>query len=296
MKNYLPAFKQLTAFESVARNYSFTRAANELKLTHSAVSQNIKSLEKELETTLFERTTHSVKLTPLGEAYYNEICNALALIRNATKQLIVKESSLTVNMPTSFAAKWFTPRLENFTISNPYIDLRICTLRRNITEKDFKDKQIDISIEYGLSNNWPKCRIEKIMPDNLIAVAAPTIIKNKQHSIKSLFSSLKCIIISSNLRKNDYKIWCDTAGIPEPNISSQIYYTATPQALNAATEGEGIIITHKILVVDAIKRGVLMQISNIEVATEEAYYLIYPEYDINFSAVSAFKQWIHLTL
>jgi len=292
MEKSIPPFKQLVSFESTARLGSFTLAAEELKITHSAISQNIKALEKILGISLITRNTHKVELTPLGEIYLSEIQTALGIISNVSGKLISDKNSLTINMPTSFSVKWLESRIEEFKTLNPDISVRLTALRRTITAKDFDKEKIDISIDYGTESSWPGCRTEKLLCDKLIAVASPKLFKGKIPSEKKLFKKYKSIIISSNIRKNDYKQLCAAAGISEPLPKMHIYYTSSANAINAVISGLGVFVTHKIIVNDSLLNGTLIKVSDLEAETPMAYYLVYPEVNINLKSMNSFRSWI----
>jgi LysR family transcriptional regulator, glycine cleavage system transcriptional activator len=293
MNNVLPPLKSLLAFEAVANQCSFTKAAEMLNLTHSAVSQSIKMLEKHLSHTLFDRNTHSVKLTKAGEIYFNEISKSLNMIRNASRQLLTNEHSLTVNMQTSFAVRWFNSRLEEFINQNSTIDFRVATLcLKKISYSDFDNYKIDLAIDYGNDFDWPNCVVEKLLDDKLILAVSPKILENKKIGIKNILSSNKCIFISQISRKDDYKHWCNAHNLNEPAPTSHIYYTSTTQGLNAAVQGTGVMITHSLYIEDALTNGSLVKIPNSEVKIDKSYYLVHPENSRNTLAVNIFKQWI----
>ncbi|HJO93649.1 MAG TPA: LysR family transcriptional regulator [Victivallales bacterium] len=297
MNDVLPPLKSLLSFEAVANQCSFTKAAKTLNLTHSAVSQSIKILEKYLSHPLFDRSTHSVKLTKAGEMYFNEISKSLNMIRNASRQLLTNEHSLTVNMQTSFAVRWFNSRLEEFMNQNPSIDFRVSTLRLKKTNySDFDNYKIDLAIDYGSNDDWPNCIVEKLLDDSLILAASPKIFKFKKNNFKEIINQNNCIFVSQISRKNDYKLWCNAHRLDEPDPSSHIYYTSTTQGLNAAVQGLGIMVTHKLYIEDALTNGSLIKIPNSDVEIEKSYFLVHPENSKNAFAVNIFKQWIRSIL
>ncbi|MCP4176282.1 MAG: LysR family transcriptional regulator [bacterium] len=297
MNDALPPLKSLLAFEAVANQCSFTKAAKTLNLTHSAVSQSIKMLEKYLSHPLFDRNTHSVKLTKAGEMYFNEISKSLNIIRNASRQLSTDEHSITVNMQTSFAVRWFNSRLEEFMNRHHAIDLRVSTLRlKKLNNSDFDNYKIDLAIDYGNNDDWPNCTSEKLLDDTLILAASPKIFKKAKTKLEDILRSNKCIFVSQISRKDDYKLWCNAHNIKEPNPASHIYYTSTTQGLNAAVQGMGIMVTHSVYIEDALTNGSLVKIPNSEVEVDKSYYLVHPENNKNVFTVNIFKQWIRSIL
>ncbi len=295
MDNLIPPLKQLIALELVAKHNSFTKAAVELNVTHSAISQSIKLLEAYLGYTIFERNTHMVNLTRIGEIYHEEIVQSLDLIRSATRRLMTNERTLTVNMQTTFAARWFNSRMEEFLENNPSIAFRLSTLRRTIKYSDFEKHQIDLSIDFGKSGDWGDCIEEKLINDKLVLVASPGLIKAREEfDLNRVFEMYKCIIISQTLRKDDYKRWCEAISIEEPPPVAHIYYLGTHQALNAVIQGDGVLVTHKILVADAIENGSLVILSEVDVA--ESYFLVYPRTGVNIHTIGEFRKWIRNAL
>src|ERR1044072_9027837 len=148
MPRKLPPLTTLPAFDAAARHLSFTKAAEELHLTHCAISRAIRNLEDQLGVQLFERGTRSVSLTPAGAAYAAEIGAALDQISAATLVATAPRSAgvLTVSTSDGFAGRWLVPRLYRFHRAHRDIDVRIAT---SGLLADFVRDGIDIAIRYG---------------------------------------------------------------------------------------------------------------------------------------------------
>lgn len=119
----------LPAFEAAARHLSFTKAAEELFVTHGAISRAIKNLEQQLDVTLFDRGTRSVRLTAIGEPYARAVREALDHLAVATSIATTRRSDTTLTVSTSggFAGKWLVPRLYRFHRAHSEIDVRVST-------------------------------------------------------------------------------------------------------------------------------------------------------------------------
>ena len=125
----LPSLNGLRAFEAAARHLSFTKAAEELNVTQTAISHQIKRLEEELGLRLFIRQNRALTLTNEGREYLPGIRAAFQDLRLATERLKRRENEnvLTVSTLTSLAAKWLMPRLSKFQELHPSIDVRVTT-------------------------------------------------------------------------------------------------------------------------------------------------------------------------
>ena len=134
MPRRLPPLNALRSFEAAARYESFTRAAEELHVTQSAVSQQVKALEAQLGVRLFNRERQRLKITPAGRDYLVEIREALDHVGAATERLMQRHSAgvLTVSTSQDFAAKWLVHRLARFAAANPGIDLRVSATMHNV--------------------------------------------------------------------------------------------------------------------------------------------------------------------
>ncbi|TIT59978.1 MAG: LysR family transcriptional regulator, partial [Mesorhizobium sp.] len=148
MPRRLPPLTALPAFDAAARHLSFSKAAQELNLTHGAVSRAIRNIEDRLGIQLFDRGTRSVRLTAVGAAYAAEVGKALDQIAAATIAATPDRSTRILNVSTSdgFAGRWLVPRLHRFHRANPDIDVRLAT---SGVLADFVSDGIDISIRYG---------------------------------------------------------------------------------------------------------------------------------------------------
>ena len=152
----LPSLNGLRAFEAAARHLSFTNAAQELNVTQTAISHQIRRLEEELGLRLFERKNRSLVLTPKAAEYLPGIRAAFQDLRFATDRLLRKDDDkvLTISLMTSLATKWLLPRLSSFQEQHPDIDVRITTSSELV---DFRRGDVDAAIRYG-RGHWKDLR------------------------------------------------------------------------------------------------------------------------------------------
>ena len=147
-RNALPALDLLVGFEAAARHLSFTKAGEELFLTQSAVSRQIKELEGQLGVELFQRRHRALALTDAGKSFYASAAQVLTTMRAATDRLRAQagKKGLSVTTTHSFAALWLIPRLAGFTRSHPGIDVRIMADTR---VQDLDRNGLDLAIRHG---------------------------------------------------------------------------------------------------------------------------------------------------
>ena len=147
-RNALPPLDLLVGFESAARHLSFTKAGEELYLTQSAVSRQIKELEDQLGVPLFQRRHRALALTEAGHQFYAAAAQALSTMRTATERLRSQtgRKALSVTTTHSFASLWLIPRLAGFTRDHPGVDVRITA---DIKMQDLERDGLDLALRHG---------------------------------------------------------------------------------------------------------------------------------------------------
>ncbi len=288
----LPPLKTLPSFLTVAKHKSFSKAADELCVTHSAVSQNIKQLETFLNKSLFNRTSRNVELTTIGQNYYEEIAAALSIIDSATTKIIKspKSNALNFNVISSLAMHWLIPRIGDFYAKHPEINLRISSLQREI---DFADDDIDMALVYGEYAEITAYKAEELFADSLILVAQTELAKQlKSLELHEIIQQNTCIYVNNNLRKSDWPSWCKHADVTEPDKKQRLPFGNTLQALQACSNGLGVLVTHKPLIIAELQSQQLSQISNIEFIPEYKYYLTYPQEIAHYEHAMLFRDWL----
>ena len=174
------SFKAVQAFEAAARLSSFALAAEELFVTPSAVSHQIKFLENQFAVQLFHRIHRAVILTDAGRRYAEEISAAFSRIESATRDLgrVTKSDILTVHSSPSFAAQWLMPRLARFSASNPDIDVR---LNASKEPGDLVSGAVDIDIRYGSKNIQPAGIKMVVFPaETIVPLCSPELANGPQ--------------------------------------------------------------------------------------------------------------------
>ncbi len=285
-----PPLNSLRAFEAVARHLSIGRAAAELNVTHSAVSQQVKLLEEYLGIKLLERSQGKITLTDIARKYAADLNNAFNSLRLATEHLLAAESNiLTINMLTTFAMRWLIPRLSDFQVQHPQLDIRLSTPAKLV---DFKIESIDLAIYYG-EGDWPDLHVDFLFDEYLLPVYSPILAASyKKLSLKQIIDSCKLIYVKTEERKDIWPIWLAQSGIPTPPASHRIYFQNSMQAIEAAINGVGIAMAPELFIRKDIATKRLVPLTMEKIKSPSSFYLVFPEDYLKQKKIQYFREWI----
>ena len=292
MNKTLPSIKSLPIFSAVAKANSFIKAAETLHVTASAVSQQIKLLEQDLGVKLFKRGAGGVCLTESGARYAEQINIALGVLQEATRQIRQKateSNKLTVHVMNTFAAHWLIPRLTDFYLAKPHINLQLSTHWRTV---DINMEAMEVLIGYGTPKQWPGLYTEKLMSDHLIAVVQPTLLQSLPTTLKDRLAQTTWIIIEDELRAQDWPLWLQAADQKLARPQKYLSAPSTLHGLQAARNGLGVFVTHQIFAQQDLSQGTLSMLAPIIPKTPSSYYWVSPKPHLYTPSVQAFKQWI----
>lgn len=281
-----PSISALCAFEAVARTLSFTNAADELSLTQSAISRQIRALENQLNCVLIDRNTRVMALSPAGREYLSKISPALTEIRNASLNALSKDQQriATIALLPTFGTRWLMPRMPKFLRKYPDVTLNFIT---RIGKFDFQNNNIDGAIYHGL-DNWEDVDLTLLKRENLIPVASCDFIKN--HSILSPNDLINLPKLRMKSRPNDWRHWFETQNLKSIQNSGMIFeqFSLVTQACMA---GVGIALMPEFLIEPELQNGNLVKIGN-SVQNDSAYYYGVPKNGIQNSVALDFRNWI----
>ena len=285
----LPPFASLRAFESAARHLNFARAAEELSVTASAISHQIKQLETYLDVQLFRRVGRGIVLTGHGQEYLPDIRDALNCIGLATSRLRNTSGNrrLTIFVLGLFAARWLTPRISSFQDLHPEIEVRLVT---STTPVDFRCVEADMAISFG-RGDWSGTHCDLIMEETFFPVCSPQLIAD--HGPIERPKDLTCCKLIHNIQHpNEWQLWYEAAGVHDIETESYLELDTLALALQAAVEGLGVAIGRQPLVAEDLEYGRLVAPLDIEASTGDAYYLVYPLGRAKKPTLVAFRQWM----
>jgi LysR family glycine cleavage system transcriptional activator len=277
MAKALPPLNPLHVFEVASRVGSFTRAAELLSVTPSAVSRQISTLETFLNVRLFDRGRDGNSLTDAGREYYREIAPAFEAISAATDRAQQKldRTPLNVRVSSTFATRFLIPRLSDFRLEEPEIGVRIVS---GFGPVDFVRQDVDISIQVGLGN-WSNAMSEALFENWTQPVCSPNLLK--KHPISKIDDLVHvCLLRSQNLR-NDWPDWMNAMGRSDFPIeqTETVEFSNSLLAYQAAMDGLGVVIGHLPVINSDISSGRLVSLFEKPVRQGSYYAVWRPERD-----------------
>lgn len=291
--NKRPPLKSLYAFIAVADTGSMTKAAEVLSVSHSAISQAIKSLESLIGQPLFQRIGRQVRLNPIGQQYYNDIAPALKTIVDATDAVTQKPHShqITLNMINSLAIHWWVPRVNNFQHFAPNVDIRLSNLAGpfNLTQEG-----VDVAIIHGKTDEWQDYYCEKLGDDELLLVCSPQLLDSSQPkpSAAELLQHYPAIYAQNLRRKNDWSVWCQGNNVPAPKQHNNLNFMVSVHAIQAAIQKLGVFVTHRLFVRDEIKHGFLVEIGKPVTNPHQEFFFVCRPEKLRNDNVLKLKSWV----
>lgn len=286
-RRFLPSMSLLYAFEAAARAESFTAAAAELNLTQSAVSRQIRALEETLGCRLFLREKQTVRLTAAGEAYANEIREALRHISTATLGVRANPNGGSLNLailPT-FGTRWLAPRLPGFLAENPGITVNLTT---RLAPFDFQFDQVDAAIHFG-GADWSGAELEFLMGETVVPACSPEL--RERLNIKQADDLLKAPLLHLVSRPDAWERWFQAMSLAPDSVHGMLI-DQFATAAQAATAGMGVALLPKFLIETELARGDLVEAVNGAVESAGHYYLAWAPRRASYPPLQAFRLWL----
>jgi LysR family glycine cleavage system transcriptional activator len=261
----------LRALETCARCLSFTKAAEELRVTQAAVSHQIKVLEGYLGVRLFLRLGRGVRLTPEGESYFIAVREALTHLDEATVKLRAGRgrSSITCSIATTIAMRWLVPRLGSFSLQYPDT-----TIRLDITERfvNFASETVDIAIRYG-TGRWPGLVRDLLFREVLVPVCSPQLLKGKR-SLARIEDLKNYTLLHAAASLFDWQHWLAAHNATQIDSKKGLIFDQPHLALQAAADGLGIAMADRRLTQRELITGTLMIPFEGGLSRTEGYYVV----------------------
>lgn len=267
---------------------SFTKAAEELNVTQTAVSHQIRRLEAELGVALFLRLNGGLALSEDGQAYLPGVRAAFQALRYSTEQLLESrdKSVLTISTLVSFASKWLLPRLPSFQQAFPAIDVRISASTERV---DFRKDAIDAAIRYG-RGDWKGLRADFLMSDEVFPVCSPALAKTLCAPADLANHTLLQV---SGVTAGDWSAWLRAAGQPlQLAEGPRMTFDLAMMAVQAAVDGQGVCIGRSTYVEDDLRAGRLVAPFGLRLKDELGFYLVTPHETAESKKIVAFRTWL----
>lgn len=290
----LPPLNALRAFEAAARHMSFQDAAQELEVTPTAISHQIKNLEQHLGVALFiRRNPRPLELTTAGRQLYPVLRDGFDRFAFAVAHLQTDQAAteLTVTAINDFASKWLVPRLPKFQAAYPDIDIRLQT---SVDVIDLKAGTVDMAIRYG-HGNYPGLVAIKLLSDAFIPVCSPLL--PQQKPLGTLDDLVHHTLIHCewvNYSGNDqpsWAKWLQQAGITTVDPTRGLKFTGESLAIQSALNGQGVALCSNIHAADDLAKGLLVQPFDVELAGFSFYAVYLPKHPKQ-DAITKFVDWL----
>ncbi|WP_342107811.1 transcriptional regulator GcvA [Methylobacterium sp. SI9] len=288
MHRRLPPLNAVKAFEAAARHASFTRAADELHVTHGAVSRQVQMLEAWLGAPLFERHNRRVVLTEAGTAFAAEIGAALDRIALATARQVERGRPrlLHVNALATFTLRWLIPRLSGFQRANPAIEVRLTTSNvplAHLTEP------FDVAIRGG-PDARPGHVAEPFLSERRIPVCSPTLLRRLPLAFPEELRQHTLLHAATLPRV--WPDWLRAAGVPDLTPQASVTLEHFYLTLQAALDGLGVAMGPERLIADDVTAGRLVLPFAGPALPARSYYTYVPEARSEDPAIRTFCGWL----
>lgn len=283
----LPPLASLRAFEAAARHLSFQKAADELAVTPTAISHQLRLLEATLGLPLFERHVRRVSLTPAGAQLFPVLKEGLDNFARAIAELSPqpRRSAVTISATTLFTARRLIPALGSFQTQWPQFALR---LHASDDAVDLLSGAAEIAVRYG-AGPFTGLTSEVLCQDRFGVVCSPSL---GLHEPADLASAM--LIHSEWHRRDmqpDWQRWQALAQVAGLNVDAGLHITDESHAIQAAVAGQGVVITSLFLVEDELARGVLVHPFG-PVIEGHHYHLVATEQNMASADVQAVRRWL----
>lgn len=301
MRRNIPSTQALACFEVAARHESYTRAAQELSLTQSAVSRQILALEEFLGVQLFRRTRHGVVLTPAGAHYGRQVARWLQAVEQGTLDMMAHQGeggTLSLAAVPTFATRWLIPRLPRLAQQHPDIVVHIETQTRPFL---FADTTFDAALYAGTPEqvaNWPGIQAQWLMNEDVVPVCSPRLLeaaaqrdRGRAYQTVPPGALASLPLLQQSTRPYGWRQWFEAMGVEAPKALDGPRYELFSMLAEAATHGMGVALIPPLLIEAELARGELVVACARPLRGERSYYLISPAQP-QPPVLAAFSAWL----
>ncbi len=284
----LPSFKSLIALEAVVRLGSGKAAAEELCVSHSAISQGIKQLENELGSPLFNRRGRRLQASEGARRLASVIGISLNQLLQSYRFLKLQGSpnSLSLKMVSTLALRWFIPKLPALQDALP--NMRVKLVTEPSSSPGYLPANIDAAVGFAKNSDFDEQYFYQLRPSELVLV---TLLEDSLE-FDQLFKQKTIIRVTGNLRSSDWDVWCDKSRVSLPQAHQCIEMNSSAQALEAVSAGAGVLVTQKIFVENLLNLNHFKILGEPVVNNNEGYYFYCRQENSQLPGVRALASWI----
>ena len=285
-RRFLPSTGALMAFEAVARLGSATAAAQELSLTQSGVSRQLRSLETQIGAALVQREGRALVLTPVGREYARTVREILHRLAAASVAARTNPDGGTLNLAIlpAFGMHWLAPRLRDFAQAHPEVTVHLST---RLHPFSFGQSAFDAAIHFG-REDWPGVRYLPLMPETVVPVCAPGMIAAPLSDPREI---LRHPLLHLETRPRAWTRWLAALGIVQDPPQGMVFDQFSTMA-QAAIHGLGVALLPTFFADPYLADGQLVLASERTSESIGSYYLVWPEDRAETAALSSFKTWL----
>lgn len=288
----MPSIDLLRTFEASARHLSFTRAAEELFLTPSAVSRQIKSLEESLGVVLYTRGTRSLQLTEQGHHLQRTVDSLLERLEEAVSSMKHMKAPRQLGIATtiSFASMWLVPRLADFRLRHPDVDIRVSAASE---APGLRQHRLDLAIRYAKPGSLP-AGAEVLFDEAVFPVCSPRLAGRPIRTPDDLphHTLLHIDGYSAAFPWYQWSPWLQTAGLLEGHANRALRFNRYDQLIQAAKDGHGVALGRSVLVEQSLKRGELVAPFPADPVPSGSYYLVVDRDAEPHPGLERFRDWL----
>ncbi len=290
MTRRIPPLNALKAFDAAARHLSFSLAAQEIGVTHGAISHQIRSLEDILGVKLFVRQGSRMKLTEEGVALHDPVGRAFDLFATATTRLSssVVRGEVVISMPPSLSCLWLVQQLREFLLRYPELTLRLVP---SSDDREVRSSDVDFCIRYG-DGAWPSRQVELLAETYLFPVCSPLLL-NEKLSMRKV-DDLKNTTLLCSDEGHEWDLWLAGAGKPRLITGPRHHLGNALIAVEMCASGYGVALGDNINANRYLAEGRLIRPFGNAIKVPESFYLISRPEALNKPAIVLIQEWIKL--
>lgn len=288
-RRLMPSMAALQCFESTARHLSFTRAAEELHLTQSAVSKQVAQLEDMLQHLLFHRVRRRLQLTPAGMLYLAEVDKILTQVEMSSRYILSyggETQVLRVATQPTFGARWLIPGLKGFGAAHPNIHLDI---RNELEPFDLLQGKADVIFFYG-QGTWPGAQCHALFGERVVAVCSPEVRFDGLPEDPARLEGHTLLQCAS--RPEAWHDWFSAQGHTTDQSYHGPRFDTFYMCIHAAVAGCGIALVPRFMADAELAQGTLVLASAFTLQTDGAYYMAHAEQAHELPKIRALVEWI----
>jgi LysR family glycine cleavage system transcriptional activator len=281
----LPPFFALRALEAAARHRSYSRAADELAVTHGAVSQQIRRLEVELGERLFERRGNGMIPTPAAQRLASELGRGFDVLQNAVAEFgaAAERDPLVVSLDPQFANRWLPTRLPRLLQGPAGANLE---LRVEERRADFTTDGVDVAVRYG-AGRWVGVEARHLFAETLLPVCSPTVAAN--HPMREPKDLLTAPLLHHGYRP--WRLWFDAFGLEAPPPRAGMVFDDSVMLVEAAAQGLGVALARSGLIERDLAAGRLVRPLE-GVASDLGFYIVWRADSRKLRRIHALRDWL----